>query len=138
MKLCKVKELNGKEYRCYFELTVDVLAGKWKSIILYRLAEFSVLRFGEMRKSMSEITERMLSKQLRELEADGLIERKVYNQIPPKVEYRLTEIGCKLIPVLNMMKDWGAEYEEFLGGRELFDSDEYEQPSKADALEGAR
>lgn len=137
MKLCKVKELGTKQYRCYFELTVDVLSGKWKSIILYRLAEVPVMRFGEMRKSMPEITERMLSKQLRELESDGLIGRQVYSQIPPKVEYRLTEIGAKLIPVLNMMKDWGAEYEEFLGGKGVFDSPEYEQPCTTAALRGA-
>lgn len=130
MQVCKIKEFNGKMYRCYFELTVRVLSGKWKALILYRLAARPVMRFGEIRKSMPEITERMLSKQLRELEDDGLINREVYNQIPPKVEYRLTEIGSKLIPILMMMKDWGAEYEEYLGGRGLFCSSEYEQPEE--------
>jgi len=135
MGFCKVKELDGKLYRCYFELTVQVLSGKWKALILYRLAVDPVLRFGELRKSMPEITERMLSKQLRELEGDGLISREVYNQIPPKVEYRLTEIGSKLIPILMMMKEWGAEYEEHLGGSGLFCSSEYEQPEqKADGF----
>lgn len=130
MQVCKIKELNGKMYRCYFELTVGVLSGKWKALILYRLAARPVMRFGEIRKSMPEVTERMLSKQLRELEDDGLISREVYNQIPPKVEYRLTEIGSKLVPILMMMKDWGAEYEEHLGGRGLFCSSEYEQPEE--------
>ncbi len=130
MNTCRIKELDGRLYRCYFELTVGVLSGKWKAIIIYRLALEPVMRFGEIRKSIPEITERMLSKQLRELEDDGLISREVYNQIPPKVEYRLTEIGSKLIPVLMMMKDWGAEYEEHLGGRGLFCSPEYEQPEE--------
>ena len=118
-------------YRCYFELTVSVLSGKWKALILYRLADEPVMRFSEMRRSMPEITERMLSKQLRELENHGLIARTVYNQIPPKVEYSLTKIGAGLIPVLMAMKNWGAEYEDFLGGSGMFNPDEYEQPEKA-------
>jgi len=128
---CKTKEISGKSYNCYFELTMTVFSGKWKAIILYHIAREEVLRFSELRKGMNGITERMLAKQLRELEADGVVSRHIYNQIPPKVEYRLTDIGKKLIPILNMMKDWGIEYEEFLGGREIFASAEYEQPDNS-------
>lgn len=128
---CKTKNLCGKSYNCFFELTMTVFSGKWKAIILYHIAESEVLRFSEIRRGMNGITERMLAKQLRELEADGVVSRHIYNQIPPKVEYRLTDIGKKLIPILNMMKDWGLEYEEYLGGREIFSSAEYEQPDNS-------
>lgn len=128
---CKTKNLCGKSYNCFFELTMTVFSGKWKAIILYHIAEAEVLRFSEIRRGMNGITERMLAKQLRELEADGVVSRHIYNQIPPKVEYRLTDIGRKLIPILNMMKDWGIEYEEYLGGREIFASAEYEQPDNS-------
>jgi DNA-binding HxlR family transcriptional regulator len=111
-----VKDFKGKTYRCTFELTMNVLSGKWKAIILYHIAENEVLRFSGIRKTIPEITERMLSKQLRELEDDGLVSRLVYNQIPPRVEYRLTVIGLKLIPILNSMKKWGVEYEEYFDG----------------------
>jgi DNA-binding HxlR family transcriptional regulator len=110
---------------------MTVFSGKWKAIILYHIAEAEVLRFSEIRRGMNGITERMLAKQLRELEADGVVSRHIYNQIPPKVEYRLTDIGRKLIPILNMMKDWGIEYEEYLGGREIFASAGYEQPDNS-------
>lgn len=113
MAQCEIKELGGRTYTCCFELTMTVLSGKWKAIIVYHIAQAEVMRFSEIRKSMNGITERMLTKQLRELEADEIISRHIYNQIPPKVEYRLTDIGAKLIPILNCMKDWGSEYEEY-------------------------
>lgn len=112
MESCNTKKLCGRTYNCCFELTMTVLSGKWKAIIVYHIAQADVMRFSEIRKSMDGITERMLTKQLRELEADGIITRHIYNQIPPKVEYRLTPIGEKLVPILNCMKEWGAEYEE--------------------------
>jgi len=106
-------------YRCFFELTLLVIGGKWKPIILYKLAREEVLRFGELKRQSQGVTERMLSRQLRELENDGLIHREVYKQVPPKVEYSLTELGRSLIPILLNMREWGVEYESYLGG-ELF------------------
>lgn len=108
---CKIKELKGKEYRCFFELTLSIIGGKWKPVILFHIAQEGVMRFGELRKSIPDITQRMLTKQLRELEADGLICRKVYRQVPPKVEYRLKTPAIKLIPILLQMRAWGVEYE---------------------------
>ncbi len=124
---CTIKEFNGKEYKCFFELTLLVIGGKWKPIILYLLFRDKVVRFGELRKKMPEITERMLTKQLRELEADGLVHREVYKVVPPKVEYSLTPIGESLMPVLDSMRDWGVEYEEFLYGGEVLKGEGYEK-----------
>ena len=120
------KEINGKVYRCFFELTLLVVGGKWKPIILYNLARQGVMRFGELKRQSQGVTERMLSRQLRELENDGLIHREVYKQVPPKVEYSLTELGRTLIPILLSMREWGVAYEAYLGGELLFSGEEYE------------
>jgi len=110
---------NKSSYRCYFEVTLDLIGGKWKPIILYYLGFHGTLRYTELRRCLPKITERMLTKQLRELEMDKIINRKVYPEIPPKVEYSLTEKGKSLIPLLNQLKDWGKEY--FNDNIELFD-----------------
>ncbi len=112
---CAAKELNGKKYRCFFELALSVMGGKWKPIILYHLGQSGVLCFSELRRGMPEVTDRMLTRQLRELEADGLITRTVYRQVPPRVEYALTEPGQGLFPILLSMRDWGAAYEKSMG-----------------------
>ncbi|MDR3641273.1 MAG: helix-turn-helix domain-containing protein [Humidesulfovibrio sp.] len=112
---CAMKELGGKKYRCFFELALSVMGGKWKPIILYHLGQAGVLRFSELRRGMPEVTDRMLTRQLRELEADGLIHREVYRQVPPRVEYSLTESGLGLFPILVTMRDWGAGYEKAMG-----------------------
>jgi DNA-binding HxlR family transcriptional regulator len=109
---CKIKELKGKEYRCFFELTLSIIDVKWKPVILFHIAQEGVMRFGELRKSIPDITQRILTKQLRELEADGLIYREVYRQVPPKVEYSLKAPAIKLIPILLQMREWGVEYEK--------------------------
>lgn len=109
---CQSKQINEKTYRCYFELTLNVIGGKWKPVILYHLAQEGVMRFGELKRSMPDITQRMLTKQLRELEEDDLIVRNVYREVPPKVEYSLKEAGVTLIPVLLNMRDWGKSYEK--------------------------
>lgn len=124
---CKVKEIAGKRYRCYFELTLAVIGGKWKPIILHHLAVGGSVRFGALRRSVADVTERMLTRQLRELEADGLVHREVYREVPPRVEYSLTEMGRGLIPLLFQMRDWGVEYERFLGGSGCFAAKGYEQ-----------
>lgn len=123
---CKTKELNGKEYRCFFELTIQVIGGKWKPMILFHLSREGIMRFGELKRSIPDVTERMLTRQLRELEADGIINRKVYREVPPKVEYSLKPLGISLIPILLQMREWGVSYEEHLGGANCFSSGEYE------------
>ncbi|OIO05861.1 MAG: transcriptional regulator [Desulfovibrionaceae bacterium CG1_02_65_16] len=127
---CAAKELNGKKYRCFFELALSVMGGKWKPIILYHLGQSGVLRFSEMRRGMPEVTDRMLTRQLRELEADGLITRTVYRQVPPRVEYALTEPGLGLFPILVTMRDWGAGYEKAMGAAPTPAGEAYEVDRK--------
>ncbi len=113
---CALKTLGGRTYRCYFELALHVMGGKWKPIILYHLGAGGVMRFSDLGRSMPDVTDRMLTRQLRELEADGLIAREVFRQVPPKVEYSLTELGLGLFPLLLQMRDWGLAYEDAMGG----------------------
>ncbi|PID75219.1 MAG: transcriptional regulator [Deltaproteobacteria bacterium] len=106
-----------------------MIGGKWKSNILYNLGNFSTLRFGEFKKKMPDVSEKMLIQQLRELEKDGMVKRKVYRQVPPKVEYSLTELGSSLFPILLTLRDWGAHYEKESGLYKFFkDSDQFEKP----------
>jgi len=90
-----------------FNYTMSLIQGKYKMFILYTLMEFTVVRFNEMKKYIGGITYKTLSSTLKQLEADGLINRREYPQIPPKVEYSLTERGRSLIPILDQMCDWG-------------------------------
>ncbi|MEQ6077029.1 winged helix-turn-helix transcriptional regulator [Bacillus subtilis] len=96
---------------CPVETTLDIIGGKWKGILLYHLID-GKKRFNEFRKLYPKITQRMLTLQLRELERDGVIHREVYKQVPPKVEYSLTEFGRTLEPVILHMKDWGEKYKD--------------------------
>jgi len=98
-----------REYGCPVEATLDVIGGKWKGVILFHLMD-EPKRFNELRRLLPEVTQRMLTLQLRELENDGVIHREIYPQIPPKVEYSLTPFGDTLKPILILMKDWGNEY----------------------------
>lgn len=90
-----------------FNYTMSLIQGKYKMFILYTLMEFGVVRFNEMQKYIGTITFKTLSSTLKQLEADGLIIRTEYPQIPPKVEYKLTERGQSLIPILDQMCEWG-------------------------------
>lgn len=94
---------------CPVEFTLDVIGGKWKGVLLYHLID-GVKRFNEFRKICPAITQRMLTLQLRELEEDGIVHREVYQQVPPKVEYSLTDFGRTLVPVILEMKAWGEMY----------------------------
>jgi DNA-binding HxlR family transcriptional regulator len=98
-----------KEYACGIDITLAVVGGKWKASILWHLAQ-STMRFSDLQRQFAETTRKMLTQQLRELEADGLVHREVYPQVPPKVEYSLTDKGRSLTPVLEMMCDWGRDY----------------------------
>ncbi|MBO6505016.1 MAG: helix-turn-helix transcriptional regulator [Kordiimonadaceae bacterium] len=94
---------------CPVEAALEVIGGKWKGVILYHLLS-ETMRFNELRRVMPEITQRMLTKQLRELEADNLVLRKVYPEVPPKVEYSMTAYGKTLEPVIHSLREWGTEY----------------------------
>lgn len=103
--------IDNKEYPCGTSLTMRYIGGKWKAVILIQLTEKK--RYSELRKALPMVTERTISLQLKELEADGLISRKVYTSKPPlKVEYSLTEFGKTLIPLLQAMAQWGIETAE--------------------------
>jgi DNA-binding HxlR family transcriptional regulator len=91
------------------ELTLALIGGKWKSLILWYLGE-DTLRFSELRKVLPQVTQKMLTQQLRELEKDGLVNRLIYTQIPPKVEYSLTAAGKSLLPILETLCQWGQNY----------------------------
>jgi DNA-binding HxlR family transcriptional regulator len=97
------------EYRCTSEITLKLISGKWKILILSYLSE-NTFRFNELLKLMPGATQKMLTMQLRDLENDGLIVRKVYAVAPPKVEYFLSDLGNQLVPMLNMLCDFGADY----------------------------
>lgn len=94
---------------CPVEATLELIGGKYKALILWRLSS-GKLRFSELKKAIANATPKMLTQQLRELEASSLIHREVYPVVPPKVEYSLTETGRSLMPILVAMRDWGAGY----------------------------
>ncbi len=100
------------DYRCSFgcsvEAAIEAIGGKWKGVILYHLG--STKRFNELRKLMPSVTQRVLTKQLRELEQDGIVLRTVYAEVPPRVEYSLTEFGRTLQPILAELEKWGGQY----------------------------
>lgn len=100
---------NGKSYHCPVEAALDVIGGKWKPLILWALGD-NVMRFSELQKSLPGVNTKMLTKQLRELEEDGVITRKVYPEVPPRVEYAITDFGRTLIPILQALCTWGSEY----------------------------
>ncbi|MBK9096510.1 MAG: helix-turn-helix transcriptional regulator [bacterium] len=98
-----------KKYNNPVELSLDVIGGKWKIPIIWRLKD-DPKRYGELRKSLQKITHKMLTQQLRELEEAEIISRKVYPEVPPKVEYSLTLLGRSVIPVIDLLREWGEEY----------------------------
>ena len=108
-------KLQGKLYHCAMDITMDYIGGKWKSVVLWYLKN-GTHRFVELKRQIPDITEKMLSIQLRALEADGLIKRKVHGNKPPvRVEYSLTALGKTLITVLDAMAKWGRAVGESEG-----------------------
>ncbi len=101
---------NGPE-KCTVTTTLSVIGGKWKAVILWHLIN-QTRRFSEIKHLIPDITQKMLTQQLRELEEDGLIRRQVYAEVPPRVEYSLTAFGRTLMPVLYAMAQWGLEHEQ--------------------------
>ncbi len=101
--------MKSRPIHCPAEVTLRIIGGRWKVLILYQLFA-GVKRFSELQRSIAGITQKMLTQQLRELERDGIVQRTVYPQVPPKVEYRLTEHGETLKPVVNAMCKWGVQH----------------------------
>lgn len=110
---------------CKVETALDILVGKWKPVILYHILSSGVLRFSELQRLIPDITKKMLTTQLRELEYHNIINRNVYPQIPPKVEYSITEYGKGLVPLLDAMHLWGKAHIEHLN--ELYGEEKAEQ-----------
>ena len=92
-----------------YSYTLSLISGKYKPVILYCLMEYEPVRFNEMQRYLGKVADKTLSQNLKELEADGLIQRKMYPEVPPKVEYTLTERGQSLVAVLDKLCDWGME-----------------------------
>ena len=100
-----------KKVSCGFEMTMEVISGKWKGLVLYFLKD-GPKRTSELKRIIPNITQKMLIQTLRELEASGLVSGKIYNQVPPKVEYSSTELGESLKPILQELCQWGSHYAE--------------------------
>ncbi|MGN7296523.1 winged helix-turn-helix transcriptional regulator [Ferdinandcohnia sp. SAFN-114] len=103
------KKLENGEFNCEKELTLSIISGKWKITIIYYLATGGPLRFSEIKRLFPKITHKVLTTQVRELEEDGIVHRKVYPEVPPRVEYSLTDLGQSLMPIVFMMYDWGKQ-----------------------------
>jgi DNA-binding HxlR family transcriptional regulator len=106
---------------CKVETALELLVGKWKPVILYQLFSNGTMRFSELQRALPDITKKMLTSQLRELEYHDIVHRKIYMQIPPKVEYSITEYGKNMTPLLQAMNDWGVAHLQHLN--ELYGDD---------------
>lgn len=100
---------NGKTYECPLEMTIDLIGGKWKVLLLWHLSK-GPLRFNELNRIFPHLSTKMLTQQLRDLEKDGLVHRNIYPQVPPKVEYTLTDLGHSMMPILQEMNRWGTSH----------------------------
>lgn len=117
---------------CPVETTLSFLDGKWKGVILYHLLTGGTLRFSELRRRLQAVTQRMLTKQLRELEEQGLVMRTVYPVVPPRVDYALTPLGQSLRPVIMVLEQWGTRHVECLDGeRRTIEPDAVEETASA-------
>ncbi|MGG3670387.1 transcriptional regulator [Bacillus cereus] len=105
------KDIQGKiekgNFNCEKELTLSIISGKWKVVILWHLGVEGPHRFSELQRLFPSISHKVLSNQLKELMEDGIVDRTVYPEIPPRVEYYMTELGMSLLPIVEMMYDWG-------------------------------
>ena len=104
-----MKNCDTTQFNCPVEATIELVGGKYKAVILWHLMN-KTLRYSELHRLIPKATDKMLAQQLRELERDGLINRAVYPVVPPKTEYSLTDFGKTIVPILDAMCDWGADY----------------------------
>ena len=101
-------KLHGQTFHCALDVTMNYIGGKWKTVVIWYLRK-DKKRFGELKKHIPDITEKMLSLTLRQLESDGLVERTVFAEVPPRVEYSLTAHGKSLLPMVEEMAAWGRK-----------------------------
>ncbi|GAA4837663.1 winged helix-turn-helix transcriptional regulator [Paenibacillus vulneris] len=118
---------------CKFETALEILVGKWKPVILLRLFSNGTMRFSELQKSIPDITKKMLTQQLRELEYHDIVHREIYHQVPPKVEYSITEYGKGMATILQALNDWGVAHVEHLN--ELYGTNHSMEPQTNDAID---
>jgi DNA-binding HxlR family transcriptional regulator len=101
---------------CPMVMTINIIGGKWKPVILHMLSSTS-MRFGQLKKSIPPVSQKMLTQQLRELELDGIVSRTVYPEVPPRVDYALTALGESLVPVIENLYQWGENYLKSAAGK---------------------
>ncbi|MFF2157226.1 winged helix-turn-helix transcriptional regulator [Paenibacillus chitinolyticus] len=118
---------------CKFETALEILVGKWKPVILLRLFSNGAMRFSELQKAILDITKKMLTQQLRQLEYHDIVHREIYRQIPPKVEYSITEYGKGMATILQALNDWGVAHVEHLN--ELYGTDHSVETQGKDAMD---
>lgn len=114
IKVSSTNQLNRKKLNdfCGVMHAIDILGGRWKLMILYKLGDKKTLRFLELKKLLPDISDRMLTLHLKELERDGMVHRAVFAEVPPKVEYSLTDIAKELIPIWQQLEKWGLQHKE--------------------------
>lgn len=102
-------KINNRDFNCEKELTLSIFSGKWKIVILWHLGREGAHRFSELQRLFPKITHKMLTSQLKELIDDGIVHREVFPEVPPRVEYSMTELGMTLMPIIEMMYEWGKK-----------------------------
>lgn len=115
-----------KVFHCNVELTLDIIAGKWKPLILHHIGNSDPIRYGELKRKIPNINQRVLSRQLRELEKDKLIKRNVYDEVPLRVEYSVTKVGASLTPILNALGNWGIKYNQAFNYGKIYFENQYD------------
>lgn len=114
----RTNKVSCSSYSCEIEVTLEVLRGKWKALILWNLHKHKVVRYNEMRRLIPTVSQKMLTQQMRELDDHHLIHREVHNTVPPTVEYSLSEAGLALIPIMQAMDKWGKKYVSYYSEKE--------------------
>lgn len=119
--------MTKKVFHCNVELTLDIIGGKWKPLIMHHIGNYDSIRYGELKRKIPNINERVLTRQLKDLEKDKLINRKAYNQLPLKVEYSLSALGKNIEPILEQLGAWGLEYNNNFHYGEIDFEDNYQE-----------
>lgn len=101
---------NLRSFNCNMELTLDIIGGKWKPLIIFHVGNAGIIRYGELRRMIPDISERVLSRELRALESSSVLKRTEFNEKVKRVEYSLTPIGKEVVPLLNALTSWGNKY----------------------------
>jgi DNA-binding HxlR family transcriptional regulator len=125
--------MTDPEFRCGVEVTLAVMSGKWKGLVLWHLRH-KTLRFSQLQRRLRSVTQKMLTQQLRDLEANGLIHRQIYAEVPPRVEYSLTDEGRRIVPILELMCQWGEDYLQKTQGINLNCTEEQDEDKRLISL----